>query len=95
MPVYLIIRFEANTDNLAEFAAIMEGVESAMQEEPGFLSATVYQEADDETVFTLIELWQTRALHEEHYDRIVESGDWGHIKSLLRSEPQMGYFDKR
>lgn len=95
MPTHLIIRFEAKPENLTEFSAIMDGVEAAMQQEPGFVSATVYQHSDDRTVFTLVELWETRALHEEHYDKIVASGDWGHIKSLLRSEPQMGYFDKR
>ena len=95
MQTHLIIRFEARQENLAEFSAIMDGVETGMQQEPGFVSATVYQHADDPTVFTLLELWETRALHEEHYDRIVASGDWAHIKSLLRSEPQMGYFNKR
>lgn len=89
---HLIIRFEAEPAKLAEFSAIMMSVEDDMQTEPGFVSALVYQNADDPSVFTLIEKWESRKAHEDHFDRIVASGAWEHILGLLRRDPQLGYF---
>ncbi|GLQ21738.1 putative quinol monooxygenase [Algimonas porphyrae] len=90
--VTLVIRFDANDDGLAELSAIMNGVSDAMASEPGFVSATVMRNIDDPNVFLLTEIWESKALHLEHFDRINDSGDWAMIKSLLVADPQMGYY---
>lgn len=90
--VTLLIHFEANDSGLEEFSEIMSGVSTAMQTEPGFVSAVVYNNVDDPNTFVLAEVWETKRDHLEHFDRIVASGEWAHINSLLRSEPEMGYF---
>ena len=89
--VQLIIRFHSKREHLSEFTDIMRGVETAMRKEKGFVSAIVYQDYDDPRAFTLIEEWGSRQLHEEHFERIVESGDWAHILGLLTTEPVMSY----
>ncbi len=91
-PVTLIINFEASDDGLTEFSEIMAGVSEAMASEPGFVSAIVYRNVERPNAFVLQEVWTTKELHGEHYDRIVASGDWDHIKSLLQTEPIMGYY---
>ncbi|MBV7266122.1 putative quinol monooxygenase [Erythrobacter ani] len=91
--VTLIIRFEASDAGLDEFVGIMDGVSEAMSAESGFVSAKVYRDVDEANVFILKEVWETKALHQEHFIRINESGDWSHINSLLIEEPQMGYFE--
>ncbi|WP_109356629.1 putative quinol monooxygenase [Sphingorhabdus sp. EL138] len=91
-PVTLIINFEASNEGLKEFSEIMAGVSEAMASEPGFVSAIVYRNVETPNVFVLQEVWASKELHGEHYDRIVASGDWGHIKSLLKVEPVMGYY---
>lgn len=91
-PVTLVINFEASDKGLAEFSEIMAGVSDAMASEPGFISAIVYRNVDQPNVFLLQEVWASKNLHGEHYDRIVASGDWAHIKSLLKAEPIMGYY---
>ncbi|XUU60161.1 putative quinol monooxygenase [Erythrobacter sp. HA6-11] len=90
--VTLIIRFEASEEGLEVLSGILNGVSDAMQTEAGFVSANVHRNIQEPNVFVLAEVWQTQALHEEHFDRINASGDWDHIKSLLVAEPQMGYF---
>jgi len=90
--VTLIINFEPSDAGLAEFSAIMDGVEGAMQTEAGFVSARVYRNVDTPNKFVLVEVWETKALHAAHYDHINEAGDWAHIKSLLTGEPLMGYY---
>ncbi len=90
--VTLIINFEASEAGLAEFSAIMDGVEGAMQTETGFVSAKVYRNVETPNKFVLVEVWETQALHEAHYAHINETGDWAHIKSLLTGDPVMGYY---
>ncbi len=90
--VTLIINFEASDKGLAEFSGIMAGVSEAMTSEPGFVSAIVYRNVERPNAFVLQEVWASKELHGEHYDRIVASGDWDHIKSLLKVEPVMGYY---
>ncbi|MGQ7828636.1 putative quinol monooxygenase [Altererythrobacter sp. Z27] len=90
--VTLIIRFEASDEGLAELKGILDGVSDAMTSEAGFVSAKVYRNIDEPNIFVLEEVWTTKELHLEHYDRINQSGDWAHIKSLLVAEPQMGYY---
>ena len=94
-PVTLIIDFEATDVGLAEFDEIMLGVPEGMRAEPGFISATIYRDIDRPNSYVLTELWASRALHQEHFDRIVASGDWEHINGLLKSAPKMGYFSER
>jgi len=90
--VTLIIRFEASDAGLAELKSILDGVPEAMKTEAGFVSAKVYRNVDSPKVFVLEEVWQSKELHLEHFDRINRSGDWAHIKGLLVTEPQMGYY---
>ena len=90
--VTLLILFEASDEGLEEFSEIMRGVSEAMQSEPGFVSAVVYNNVDDPNTIVLAEVWETKRDHLEHFDRIVASGGWAHINSLLTSEPEMGYF---
>ena len=91
-PVTLIINFEASDAGQSEFAGIMSGVSDAMASEPGFVSAVVYQNVEEPNVYVLQEVWTSKAHHGAHFDRIVASGDWAHIKSLLKAEPIMGYY---
>ncbi len=76
---YLIIVFHVANDRLDDFLPIMTGINEGMAGEEGFESAVVYRNADDPRLFTLIEKWESRELHRDHYDRIVESGDWANI----------------
>ncbi|GJL93229.1 putative quinol monooxygenase [Hyphococcus sp.] len=91
---HLIIEFHAAQDRLDDFLPIMTGINESMAGEEGFISAVVYRNVDDPLTFTLIEQWESRALHGAHYDRIVESGDWSNILAMLTQNPQMSYNDK-
>ena len=89
--VYLIINFDVRPEKQAEFEEIMQGVSVSMQSEDGFEEAFVFLDGDNPNRFTLIERWTSRSLHHEHYERIVKSGDWAHILSLLKAEPELSY----
>ena len=91
---HLIIDFHVAQDRLNDFLPIMAGINEGMAGEEGFVSADVYRNVDDPLNFTLVELWESRALHGAHYDRIVASGDWANILAMLTQEPRMSYNDK-
>lgn len=90
-PVYLIIQFEVRAERLEEFTRIMSGVKQAMTTESGFEDAHVLTGIDAPNQFILIERWQSKALHLEHFDRIVASGDWKNLREMLSSAPVMQY----
>ncbi len=91
---HLIIVFHVAEDRLDEFLPIMTGINRGMAGEEGFESAVVYRDVDDPLTFTLIEKWESRALHRAHYDRIVASGDWSNILTMLTETPVLRYNDK-
>jgi quinol monooxygenase YgiN len=91
---HLIIVFHVAEDRLQDFLPIMTGINEGMASEEGFQSAVVYRDADNPLSFTLIETWESRALHEAHYDRIVASGDWENIKGMLTETPVLRYNEK-
>lgn len=91
---HLIIVFHVAEDRLADFLPIMTGINEGMAGEEGFVDAVVYRDSDDPLTFTLIEEWESRALHETHYDKIVESGDWAGILDMLTEAPALRYNDK-
>lgn len=93
MAIHLLIRFEVKEDRLDDFTPIMQNIERDMASEAGFESATVYRDVDDPRVFTLVEIWSSRKRHEEHFDRIVATGDWANILTMLQKDPVMGYAD--
>ncbi|PQA86488.1 putative quinol monooxygenase [Hyphococcus luteus] len=91
---HLIIVFHVSEDRLGDFLPIMTGVNEDMAGEEGFMNAVVYRDADDPLTFTLIEQWESRALHEAHYERIVEAGGWANILAMLTQAPVLRYNDK-
>lgn len=90
-PAYLVIKFDVRAERLEEFTSLMMGVKQAMKTEEGFEDAFVLRGMEAPHQFVLIERWESKALHQEHFDRIVASGDWRNIRAMLNKEPMMQY----
>ena len=88
---YLKIEFHVQHESRNELMAIMSELNKNMSSEAGFVKAYVYIDDDDVNHITLIETWQTRALHEQHYQTIVSNGSWASILSMLSDTPDMAY----
>ncbi len=88
---HLITRFQVAEENLDAFLDLMTNINAAMASEEGFIAAEVYRNSDDPLAFTLIEGWETRALHDEHFQRIYASGDWAALVAMLTKYPEMSY----
>lgn len=89
--VYLKIEFSVKESRNADFMNIMKTLNRDMKSETGFVWARVFVRQGDRSKVTLIEKWDTRALHEKHYAEIVENGSWASILGMLTETPNMAY----
>ena len=89
---FLKIHFHVKNERRVEFMNIMQNINELMKNEQGFLAADVYVHQDDPNKITLIEKWQTRTLHVQHYNHIVANGSWAKILEMQATPPEMSYF---
>jgi quinol monooxygenase YgiN len=94
MQVNVIITFNVKPDKLDSFLGIMGGVKSNQPNIKGWSSVKIYNDIEKPTIFTLIELWDSKEQHQRHLDGVVESGDWENISSHLISDPVSSYFKR-
>jgi quinol monooxygenase YgiN len=90
---YLKIEFQVKEHRNAEFMDIMKRINVNMQFEDGFVWVKIFVKQDDNNKVTLMERWDTRNLHEQHYERIVENGSWANILDMLSVTPEMSYLN--
>ncbi|MCF6275776.1 MAG: antibiotic biosynthesis monooxygenase [Robiginitomaculum sp.] len=91
--VYLKIEFHVQAERRDDLMAIMATLNQDMRGEEGFIKAYVYLDQDDANHITLIETWQTRALHEQHFQAIVANGSWAQILDMLSRVPSRVYMN--
>ncbi len=89
--VFIKIEFSVKSSQKTDFMGIMSTLNSGMKTEPGFILAMVYVDVEDSEKITLIEKWETRKHHEDHYQEIVKNGSWQGILEMLTTEPEMRY----
>jgi quinol monooxygenase YgiN len=92
-PAVQIVHMKVKTDALKDFEAFMRGINTIMQDVPGFISISVYQNKAAPTEFTLVERWRTEADHKAHIARISASGELAKFGEMLAAAPSGGYFD--
>lgn len=90
-PTHLIIHFDVKAERMADFMPIMRDINQLMAGEKGFISAQVFQDNANPHRITLIEAWESEALHRAHFDHINESGDWANVLEMMNSAPDMAY----
>ncbi|ARU55685.1 MAG: antibiotic biosynthesis monooxygenase [Pseudomonadales bacterium] len=88
----VIITFNVKEDKLASFRQIMDDVKINLPSVEGCDTVTIYNDAEDPKVFTLVETWNSREAHKKHIDGVVASGTWETIAQHLQSDPVSSYF---
>lgn len=94
MTITLVIQFQVKPEKLAAFSAILGTVKNELPGKGGCEAIRVLQGTDDPHAITLVEEWVSKALHQSHFQAIVSSGDWNHIKTHLLAEPVSQYYDE-
>jgi quinol monooxygenase YgiN len=80
--LYVMAKFVAKSEHIAEMKTVLEALASQTQTEPGCLDYGYYQASDDPTVFTSFEAWA---------DSESEATHWGtqHVKDALARMPEL------
>ena len=94
MPVSVIISFQVKPEMLNAFMEIMGSVKRDLPTVNGCKSVAIYRNSAEEHAFTLVEQWESEALHKKHIAGVVNSGGWEHIASHLQCEPVSAYFSQ-
>lgn len=92
MSITLIIGFKAKRDRLEDFSRLLDTVKSELPGTEGCQDIRVFRNVDDATSISLVETWTSKADHQAHFEAIVASGAWEHVKSHLAAEPVSAYY---
>ncbi|MGL1921216.1 MAG: antibiotic biosynthesis monooxygenase [Hyphomicrobiales bacterium] len=93
MSITFIIKFNVNTADLTNFNAIMQDVKTGLPQVEGCNHVEIYQNAETDTSFTLVENWQTKQAHQTHIENLSNNGEWDKIAKLLSADPDGHYFN--
>ena len=92
MSTVVIVTFCVKPASIVSFIDILKSVQENLPRVEGCERVEIYRTAEETGVFTLVEHWQSKKVHQSHIDRIVAAGDWDKIKEHLLKEPKSRYF---
>jgi quinol monooxygenase YgiN len=78
---------------LAEFASLLNGVKTDLPKVHGCQGVNVYRSLSDSNMFTLVERWETKKLHQDHLANLSEAGTWEFISGHLSADPESDYYE--
>ncbi|CAN7235706.1 antibiotic biosynthesis monooxygenase [Variovorax paradoxus] len=93
-PINVIITFEAKPERASAFAELMQQVKLSLPSADGCRGVRLFGHADSDSVFTLVESWESRSHHQAHIAGVVSSGAWDAIAAELAREPVSCYCDE-
>lgn len=92
MSTNVIITFKSKPEKLAAFTKILSEVKTDLPKVDGCIAISIFHDTRDPCVFTLVETWQSEAVHKKHIEGVVSSGGWSHIAAHLACDPSSSYF---
>ena len=94
MPINVIVHFKAKEEMREDFKTIFIDVKTSLPKVKGCLSVQAFSSNEDNNDFSLVETWDSIAFQQAHISRLVESGDWASLESLLIEPPQRTYLNE-
>ena len=92
MNIVVIVSFEAKEDKITDFIKILEGVKTELPKVKGCIGVNIFQSSSITNMFTLVETWETKELHQASLDNLSKNGTWDTIASHLATDPKSDYF---
>ncbi|GAB2185388.1 putative quinol monooxygenase [Roseibium sp. LAB1] len=92
MAIKVVVHFKALKDRQGAFETIMRSVATDLPGVAGCQGVEVLRHEEDACRFTLVETWQSEAIHKAHIDGLVAEGTWATIAGHLAEDPESGYF---
>jgi quinol monooxygenase YgiN len=92
MTINFLISFQVKEQELDSFKNILGDVKINLPKVEGCQSVAVLAQLDNPLAFTLVETWESRALHGAHVDALVTGGQWDVIAAHLTADPASAYY---
>jgi quinol monooxygenase YgiN len=92
MSINVVVQFNALPASRKAFESIMRSVAKDLPGVDGCQSVQVLQNSEDTCRFTLVEVWDTKEIHQSHIDGLIADGTWAAIAEHLKDDPVSGYF---
>ena len=91
---YLVTgHFKFTSDGMARAQELMASIQQLGRTEPGMLRYSFYPDPNIEHGYFLFEEWESKAPHDDHFNR-DEMQAWApELFTLLAEQPQVSYFD--
>lgn len=90
----VIISFDVKNGNEEKFLEVLASVKESLPKVSGCHDVEIFSDESDSSKFTLVETWDSKAAHQAHINKVVESGDWAEIEGLLKVQPSSSYYQK-
>jgi quinol monooxygenase YgiN len=88
----VIVTFEPEPESAEEFHRLMQSVKADLPTVEGCDGVVVLRHGLAEAQYTLVEEWQSAALHSAHIERMVSSGAWAKLEALLSAPPRLDFY---
>jgi len=92
MSVRVIVSFNVKNNMQLAFVTLMDSVKEDLPNVEGCLGVDIYRSLSSLNRFTLVEEWQTQALHQKHLAKLSDDGTWEFISGHLSENPESDYF---
>lgn len=92
--MYFVIReFLYKDDSISTARNIMDEIVKVGRTEKGIVRYTFYQDPIDEYKFFLFEEWESKELHDEHFNSDFMQGIVPKLFDCLNTEPTVSYYE--
>ena len=90
--IKLIITFETKPNAVAAFAALMAQLKQDLPKIAGCRGVRVFQGNENHSIFTLLEDWDSEAIHKAHLDQVISSGTWEKSIAIHLAKPPVSHY---
>jgi quinol monooxygenase YgiN len=91
MEICVLVTFTTLPEKRKAFADLLTEVRAQLPRVAGCKSVRVFDHPTTSGTFTLLETWESEAVHKAHLDQVIQSGAWEHILGHLSSPPHSSY----
>lgn len=90
--IHFLITFEIKPNATIAFETMLTALKVELPNVEGCQGLRIFKHDEEaQSVFTLLETWDDKSLHQAHVTYLQDSGDWEKIEAMLVATPTGQY----
>lgn len=90
--IHFLITFEVKPNATIAFETMLTALKMELPNVEGCQSLRIFKHDEEaQSVFTLLETWDEKSLHQAHLTHLQDAGDWEKIEAMLVVAPTGQY----